>query len=85
MTPKMPQMPLEIFVSKFQERREQVIDQQEVEEKDPNEGFQSHEEEQEFTHASTKDNEDLVEEQEPKDIKHYDEVLMCAPPFDEAI
>ena len=36
---------LEIFVSKFQERREQVIDQQEVEEKDPNEGLQSHEEE----------------------------------------
>jgi hypothetical protein len=28
---------LEIFVSKFQERREQVIDQQEVEERDPNE------------------------------------------------
>jgi hypothetical protein len=53
---------LEKFVSKFQEIREQVIDQQEVEEKDPNEGFQSHEEEQEFTHASTKDNEDLVKE-----------------------
>jgi len=48
---------LEIF-----ERREQVIDQHEVGERDPNECFQSHEEEQEFTHASTKDNEDLVEE-----------------------
>jgi hypothetical protein len=76
---------LEIFVSKFQERREQVIDQQEVEERDPNEGFQSHEEEKEFTHASTEDNEDLVEEREPEDIKHDDEVLMCAPPSDEAI
>jgi hypothetical protein len=29
---------LEIFVSKFQERREQVIDQQDVKERDPNEG-----------------------------------------------
>jgi hypothetical protein len=71
---------LEIF-----ERREQVINQQEVEERDPNEGFQSHEEEQEFTHASTEDNEDMVEEREPEDIKHDDEVLMCAPPSDEAI
>jgi hypothetical protein len=71
--------------SKFQEeRREQVIDQQEVEERDPNEGFQSHEEEKEFTHASTKDNEDLVKEKEPEDIKH-DEVLMCAPSSNEAI
>jgi hypothetical protein len=62
---------LEIFVSKFQERREQVIDQQEVEERDPNEGFQSHEEEKEFTHASTEDNED--------------EALIPALPFDEVI
>jgi hypothetical protein len=61
------------------------IDQQEVEEKDPNEGFQSHEEEQEFTCASTKDNEDLVKEREHEDIKHDDEVLMCDPPSDEAI
>jgi hypothetical protein len=76
---------LEIFVSKFQERREQVIDQQEVEERDPNEGFQSHKEEQEFTHASTEDNEKLVEEREPEDIKHDDEALMCALPSDEAI
>jgi hypothetical protein len=76
---------LENFVSKIQERREQVIDQQEVEEKDPNEGFQSHEGEQEFTRASTEDNEDLVKKREPEDIKHDDEVLMCAPPFDEAI
>jgi hypothetical protein len=36
-------------------------------------------------HASTEDNEDLVKEREPKDIKHDNEVLMCAPPFDEAI
>jgi hypothetical protein len=76
---------LEIFVNKFQKRREQVIDQQEVEERDPNEGFKSHKEEQEFTHASTKDSEDVVEEQKPEDIKHDDEVLMCAPPSDEAI
>jgi hypothetical protein len=76
---------LEIFAGKFQERREQVIDQQEVEERDPIEGFQSHEEEQEFTHASTEDNEELVEERGPEDIKHDDEVLMCAPPSDEAI
>jgi hypothetical protein len=75
----------EIFVSKFQERREKFIDQQEVEERDPNEGFQSHEEEKEFTHASTKDNEDLVEEQEPEYIKHDDEVSMCAPPSNKAI
>jgi hypothetical protein len=27
----------------------------------------------------------LVEEPEPEDIKHDDEVLMCAPPSDEAI
>jgi hypothetical protein len=63
------QQSLEIFVSKFQEKREQIIDQQEVEEKDPNEGFQSHEEEQEFTYASTEDNKDLVEDREPEDIK----------------
>jgi hypothetical protein len=71
---------LEIF-----ERREQVINQQEVEKKDPNEGFQSHEEEKKINHSSTKDNEDMVEEREPEDIKHDDEVLMCAPPSDESI
>jgi hypothetical protein len=76
---------LEIFVSKFQERREQFIDQQEVEERDPNEGFQFHKEEQEFTYDSTEDNEDLVEERDPGYIKHDDKVLMCAPLFDEAI
>jgi len=27
----------------------------------------------------------LVEEREPKDVNHEDEVLICAPPFDEAI
>jgi hypothetical protein len=27
----------------------------------------------------------LVKEQEPEDIKHDDEVLICAPPSDEAI
>jgi hypothetical protein len=76
---------LEIFVSKFQERWGTIHDQQKVEERDPNEGYQSHKEEKEFTHASTEDNEDLVEEREPEDIKHDDEVLMCAPTSDEAI
>jgi hypothetical protein len=57
---------LETFTSNFQERREQVINRQEVEEKDPNEVFQSHEEEQEITHSSNKDNEDVVEEKGPK-------------------
>jgi hypothetical protein len=74
-----------MFFHKFQERREQVIDQQEVEERDPNERSQSHEEEKEFTHASTEDNEELVEERELEYIKHDDEVLMCAPPSDKAI
>jgi hypothetical protein len=60
---------------------EEDQDQQEVEERVPDEGYKSHEEEQEFT---TKDNEDLVEERELEDIKHDDEVLMCAPPSDEA-
>jgi hypothetical protein len=76
---------LEDFVSKFQERRVKDIDQQEVEEKDLDKGYQSHGEEQEFTHASSKETEDLDEEREPKDIKHDDEVLMCAPPSNEAI
>jgi hypothetical protein len=55
--------------------------QQEVEERVPDEGYKSNEKEQEFT---AEDNEDLVEEREPEYIKH-DEVLMCAPPSDEAI
>jgi hypothetical protein len=76
---------LETFTGNFQERRKQVINRQEVEEKDPNEVFQFHEEEQEITHSSAKDNEDVVEELELEDIKHDDEVLMCAPPSDEAI
>jgi hypothetical protein len=62
------------------EGKEQVINQQEVEKSDPNEGFQSHEEGQEFSHAST-----MVEERELEDIKHDDEVLMCVPPSNEAI
>jgi hypothetical protein len=70
---------LEIFVREFQERWDPIINQQEVEERVPDEGYQSHEEEKEFTHDSTKDNEDLVEEREPEDVKHEDEMLMCAP------
>jgi hypothetical protein len=76
---------LENFVIKFQERRDQFIDQQGFEERDLDEVYQSHREEREFAHASSKDNEDLVEEREPEDIKHDDEVLMCAPPSNEAI
>ena len=67
------------------ERREQFINQQEVEESNPNEGFQCHEEGKEFTHASAEDNKDIVKEKEPEDIKHDDEVSMCSPPYDEAI
>jgi hypothetical protein len=76
---------LETFVKEFPKRWEQVINQQEVEERDLDEGYQSHEEEKEFIHDSTEDNEDLVEEREPENIKHDDEVLMCAPPSDKAI
>jgi hypothetical protein len=63
----------------------ELVGKQGFEERNPNEGYQSDEEEQEFTHASTKDNEGLVEEKEPKNIKHDDEVLMCAHASDEAI
>jgi hypothetical protein len=73
------------FVEETPKGLEQDIDQQEVEEGDLDEGYQSHGEEQEFTHASSKDNEDLLEEREPEDIKHDDEVLMCAPPSHESI
>jgi hypothetical protein len=45
---------LETFTGNFQEKGEQVINRQEVEEKDPNEVFQSHEEEKEITHSSTR-------------------------------
>jgi hypothetical protein len=76
---------LKTFVDYFQERREKDIDQQGLEEKSFNEGVQSHEEEKEITHASIEDNEDMVKEREPEDIKHDDKVLMCAPPFNEAI
>jgi hypothetical protein len=53
---------LKTFTDNFQEIMEKDIDQQGVEEKGLNEGFQSHEEEQAITHASTEDNEDIVEE-----------------------
>jgi hypothetical protein len=76
---------LETFTDNFQEEGEQIINRQEVEEKDPNEVFQSHEEEQGITHSSFEEDEDVVEEREPEDIKHDDEALMCSPPSDEAI
>jgi hypothetical protein len=75
---------LETFTDNFQERMEKDIDK-EVEEKGLDKGFQSHEEEKKITHASTKDNGDMVEEREPEDIKHDDKLLMCIPPFDEVI
>jgi len=53
--------------------------------KDLNEVFQSHKEEKWITHFSAKNNEDVVEELEPEDIKHDDEVFMCPHPFDEVI
>jgi len=53
---------IETVVKEFQERWDSIIKQQEVEERVPGEGYQSHEEKKEFTHDSTKDNEDLVEE-----------------------
>jgi hypothetical protein len=67
------------------EGREHGIKQHEVEERNPNEGFQSHEEGKEFAHASTEDNEDMVEERDIEYIKHDDEVLMCDPSATEAI
>jgi hypothetical protein len=53
---------LETFTGNFQEKGEEVINRQEVQEKDHNEAFQSHEEEKEITHSSTEDNRDVVEE-----------------------
>jgi hypothetical protein len=73
------------FTGIFQEKVEQVINRQEFEEKDRSEVFQSHEEKQEITHFYAKDNEDVVEEREPEDIKHDDEVLMYVAPSDESI
>jgi hypothetical protein len=64
---------------KISERWEQDIDPQEVEERDPDEGYQFHDKEKEFTHDSVK--EDLVEGQEPEER----EILICASPSDEAI
>jgi hypothetical protein len=76
---------LKTFADNFQERMENDIDKKGVEEKGLNEGFQSHEEEQEITHASTEDNEDMVEEREPEDIKYDDKLFMCVPPSNESI
>jgi len=53
---------LETSVKETLKNLEQDIDQQEVEERDLDEGYQSHGKEQEFDHASNKDNEDPVEE-----------------------
>jgi hypothetical protein len=86
-TPDIPKRvpSLETSIEETLKDLEQDISQQEVEEGGLDEGYQSHGEEQESTHASSKDNEDLVEEREPEGIKHNDEVLMCAPPSDQAI
>jgi hypothetical protein len=66
-------------------RREQVINQQKVEETLPSEFIRSHEERKEFTHAFSKENEYMGKEREPEDIKHDDEVSICSPPSDEVI
>jgi hypothetical protein len=66
---------LEIFIGNLQERREQVINQQEVEGKNLDEVFQSHREEQRIVEVT-------VEEMEPE---QNDEVSMCPPPSDESI
>jgi hypothetical protein len=47
---------LETFVEEFPKGLEKGINQQEVEEREIDEGYQSHGEEQDFTHASSKDN-----------------------------
>ena len=60
-------------------RWEQDIDPQEAEERDLDEGYQSHDEEQEFTHDFIK--EDLDEEHELEEC----EIFICASPSDEAI
>ena len=73
---------LEIFISKFQERWEQVIDQQHSKGKYIDEVFQSHKEEKRTTHFSAKNNDDIVEELEPE---HSEKASICAPPFDAAI
>jgi hypothetical protein len=64
------------FTADFQEEGEQIIDQQEGKEEDLDEVFQSKKEGQRITHSSAKNNEDVVGEIEPKDIKNNDEVLM---------
>jgi hypothetical protein len=48
------------------EEDEESIDEQEVEEKIHEEGYQSLEEEQELPHDSIEDNEDLIEERDLK-------------------
>jgi hypothetical protein len=75
----------ETFTIYFQGEGEQIINQQEAKGKDLDEVFQSHKEEKRITHSSAKNNEDVVEELEPEDIKHDDEVFMSPPPSDEAI
>jgi hypothetical protein len=60
-------------------RWEQEIDLKETKERDLDKGYQSHDEEKEFTHDSIK--EDLVEGKEPKER----EILISASPSDEAI
>jgi hypothetical protein len=68
-----------IMSLEISERWERDIDPQKAEERDPDEGYQSHDEEQEFTHDSIK--EDLVEGQELEER----EILICASPSNEAI
>jgi hypothetical protein len=76
---------LETSIEETPEDLEQDISQQEVEERGPNEVSQSHEEEHGISHSSSKEDEDVVEEKEPENVQHDDEVLMCPHPSDEAI
>jgi hypothetical protein len=60
-TPDIPKRVPSLETS-IEEDLEQDISQQEVEEGGLDGGYQSHDEEQEFTHASAEDNEDMVKE-----------------------
>jgi hypothetical protein len=55
------------------EKDEESIDKQEVEEKIHEEGYQSLQDEQELPHDYVEDDEDLNEEQEPKEVNHKED------------
>ena len=55
------------------EEDEESFDEQEVEDKIYEEGYQPLEEEQESPHDSIEDNEDLIKEREPKKVNHEED------------